>query len=98
MSELYRITIELFVLLGTTSITWIFARRKTDEEVRGMQLENGAAAIEIYKKLADDLKKDHNEYRIALEEMSEKIESLELKIDLLQKENRTLKNKLKNQK
>lgn len=55
---------EFFSALGMGGITWFFARRKNRAELAGTEIENLDKAVEIWRKLAADLKKEYSDLKV----------------------------------
>ena len=62
----------------TGILTYIFTRKKQQQETKANELDNVQKALEVYRSIIDDLKKD-------LEETSKKVESLNTYIDEIRK-------------
>ncbi len=72
----------------TAWITWWFSRKKQQSEIKASELDNVEKAIAIWRELAQDLGKK-------VEDLSVRYEALSDEINLLRRENKTLKADLK---
>jgi peptidoglycan hydrolase CwlO-like protein len=52
------ILIQIALLAATSSITWVFSRRKYNAEVKGNELDNFQKANDIWQNLIDDLRNE----------------------------------------
>lgn len=81
-------TEQIFIYLITpilaSFLTWFFARRKYNAEVKTTEIQAKRDAVDMYKDLADDL-------YTKLEKANDKITQLEALVSSLQKELRKLK-------
>ena len=75
MNEILYTTLPAVV---TGILTYIFTRKKQQQETKANELDNVQKALEVYRSIIDDLKKD-------LEETSKKVESLNTYIDEIRK-------------
>lgn len=46
---------EILVLIATGFTTWFFARKKNQQEVNSLELENVDKSLAIYRKMIDDI-------------------------------------------
>ena len=80
-------TILLFLYNTITGIAaWFVGKRKTNAETDNLVLSNLEKSMNIYQDLIQNLKEE-------IHQLNTKIQDLELKVDMLMKENRELKNK-----
>lgn len=80
-------TILLFLSNAITGIAaWFVGKRKTNAETDNLVLSNLEKSMNIYQDLIQNLKEE-------IHQLNTKIQELELKVDMLMKENRELKNK-----
>jgi peptidoglycan hydrolase CwlO-like protein len=78
-------TILLFLSNALTGIAaWFVGKRKTNAETDNLVLSNLEKSMSIYQDLIKNLKEE-------IHELNTKIQELELKVDMLMKENRELK-------
>ena len=96
IGEIYRLLIELAIVFGSSAITWIFARRKNEEEVKAMKLDNTGQLIELYREAVEDTKSQMESMKIEISALREEIGGLKTHIEKVEEENRILKIKLKN--
>ena len=75
MNEILYTTLPAVV---TGVVTYIFTRKKQQQETKANELDNVQKALEVYRSIIDDLKKD-------LEETGKKVESLNNYIDEIRK-------------
>lgn len=75
MNEILYTTIPAVV---TGILTYIFTRKKQQQETKANELDNVQKALEVYRSIIEDLKTD-------LEETSKKVESLNSYIDEIRK-------------
>ena len=80
-------TILLFLSNALTGIAaWFVGKRKTNAETDNLVLSNLEKSMSIYQDLIKNLKEE-------IHQLNTKIQDLELKVDMLMKENRELKSK-----
>ena len=80
-------TILLFLSNALTATAgWFVGKRKTNAETDNLVLSNLEKSMSIYQDLIQNLKEE-------IHQLNTKIQDLELKVDMLMKENRELKNK-----
>lgn len=80
-------TLLLFISNAITAVAgWFVGRRKQQAETDNSVLRNLELAVNLYKNIIDDLKKEIHELNI-------KIQDLEKKVDELHAENKKLKSK-----
>lgn len=80
-------TLLLFISNAITAVAgWFVGRRKQQAETDNSVLRNLELAVNLYKNIIDDLKKEIHELNI-------KIQDLEKKVDELHQENKKLKAK-----
>jgi len=80
-------TILLFLSNALTGIAaWFVGKRKTNAETDNLVLSNLEKSMSIYQDLIKNLKEE-------IHQLNQKITELELKVDMLMKENRELKSK-----
>ena len=68
---------------------WFVGRRKINAEIENQTLRNLEIAVNLYKSIIDDLKKE-------IHDLNLKVQTLEKKIDELHQENKLLKSKTTN--
>lgn len=78
----------VIIVVVTAGTTWFFSRKKQNAEVQTNELDNVEKAITIWRELATDL-------GAKVDELSKRCENLSDEIDLLRKENKSLKAELK---
>ena len=82
---------ELLLLISNTltgAAAWFVGKKKQQAETDNSILDNLSKSIGVYQTIIEDLKKE-------IHELNTKITELELKVDMLMKENRELKSKAK---
>jgi cell division protein FtsB len=80
-------TILLFLSNALTATAgWFVGKRKTNAETDNLVLLNLEKSMSIYQDLIQNLKEE-------IHQLNTKIQDLELKVDMLMKENRELKSK-----
>lgn len=73
---------------GVSSLfTWIFARKKTNAEAKGSELENVEQAIKIWRETAEKLS-------LRVDELSKEIDELRADLVTVHRENKQLKDYL----
>jgi len=77
----------ILIVLGTAATTWFFSREQQKATVQASELTNVEKAISIWRELATDL-------GLKVDDLSKRCESLSNEIDLLRKENKSLKTEL----
>lgn len=87
MKETIILVLQLIAPLGTYLIGWIVGRKKNLAEFEGLQLANFDKAIDIYRKIADDLEKE-------MTSMKKEMSDLTVKLEEANKENAELKQKI----
>ena len=78
---------ELISALAGGGVAYIFARKQKKADAENTEIQNAIQAINVYQTIIDDLKKE-------MKEMREEMKQMEVKIDLLIKENHDLKQQL----
>jgi peptidoglycan hydrolase CwlO-like protein len=82
-------TILLFLSNGLTAIiAWFAGKRRTNAETDSVVLKNLELSVNLYAQIIRDLKTE-------IESLNIKIQELEKKIDILHEENKKLKSKVK---
>lgn len=82
-------TILLFLSNGLTAIVaWFAGKRRTNAETDSVVLKNLELSVNLYAQIIQSLKEE-------IESLNLKIQELEKKIDILHEENKTLKSKVK---
>ena len=82
-------TILLFLSNGLTAIVaWFAGKRRTNAETDSVVLKNLELSVNLYAQIIQSLKEE-------IESLNIKIQELEKKIDILHEENKTLKSKVK---
>lgn len=83
---------DTIILLISNTLTalagWFVGKRKVNAETDNQVLRNLELAVNLYKNIIDDLKKE-------IRDLNLKVQDLEKKIDELHTENKQLKQKLK---
>ena len=79
-----QVLIQSLLLLLTSGITFIFTKRKYNAESKGVEINNIESSLKVYVNIIEDL-----ETRV--EKLQGKIGELEIMIDNLKTENKTLK-------
>ncbi len=62
------------VLFASSGITWVFARRKNNSEITGIDIDNAKEIIKMYKEFSSEMKLDAEKTRTILKESQEIIE------------------------
>jgi peptidoglycan hydrolase CwlO-like protein len=82
-------TILLFLSNAVTGlVAWFAGKRRTNAETDSVVLKNLELSINLYAQIIQSLKEE-------IESLNVKIQDLERKIDILHEENKTLKSKVK---
>jgi len=82
-------TILLFLSNGLTAvIAWFAGKRRSNAETDSVVLKNLELSVNLYAQIIQSLKEE-------IESLNIKIQELEKKIDILHEENKTLKSKVK---
>ncbi len=82
-------TILLFLSNGLTAVVaWFASKRRTNAETDSVVLKNLELSINLYAQIIQSLKEE-------IESLNIKIQELEKKLDILHQENKTLKSKVK---
>jgi peptidoglycan hydrolase CwlO-like protein len=82
-------TILLFLSNAITGlVAWFVGKRRTNAETDSVVLKNLELSVNLYAQIIRDLKTE-------IESLNIKIQELEKKIDILHEENKTLKSKVK---
>jgi peptidoglycan hydrolase CwlO-like protein len=82
-------TILLFLSNGLTAVVaWFAGKRRTNAETDSVVLKNLELSVNLYAQIIQSLKEE-------IESLNIKIQELEKKIDILHEENKTLKSKVK---
>lgn len=75
---------------GSSLVTWLFSRKKQQAETKASELDNVEKAVEIWRKMAEDLKaeirenrEENNKLRQQLETQDEQIKSLRKTMDTM---------------
>ena len=82
-------TILLFLSNAVTGlVAWFAGKRRTNAETDSVVLKNLELSVNLYAQIIQSLKEE-------IESLNIKIQELEKKIDILHEENKTLKSKVK---
>jgi peptidoglycan hydrolase CwlO-like protein len=82
-------TILLFLSNAVTGlVAWFAGKRRTNAETDSVVLKNLELSVNLYAQIIQSLKEE-------IESLNLKIQELEKKIDILHEENKTLKSKVK---
>jgi peptidoglycan hydrolase CwlO-like protein len=82
-------TILLFLSNGLTAVVaWFAGKRRTNAETDSVVLKNLELSVNLYAQIIQSLKEE-------IESLNIKIQELEKKIDILHEENKSLKSKVK---
>ena len=83
---------ESLILIISNALTgiaaWFVGKRRSNAETDNQVLRNLELSVNLYRGIIDDLKKE-------IESLNIKIQDLEKKVDLLHEENKTLRSKTK---
>jgi predicted RNase H-like nuclease (RuvC/YqgF family) len=77
MTEILLITVPSAI---TSIVAWFLARGKYQTEVQGSELDNVEKAIEIWRRMAEELKNEVVMLRREASELRQKVESLETEL------------------
>lgn len=71
-NEIFQIFVyPTLVLFASSGITWIFARRKNNSEITGIDIDNAKEVIKLYKDFGHEMKLDAEKTRGILKEIQE---------------------------
>lgn len=84
------------ILSGITStgaiiVTWYLSKRQYKATVQNTELDAVEKAVAIWRNLAQDLKKEMDEMRVAMEGMRDRIDNLTTELTAVEHENDRLK-------
>jgi predicted nucleic acid-binding Zn-ribbon protein len=76
---------------GSSLVTWLFSRKKQEAETKASELDNVEKAVEIWRKMAEDLKAEIRENREENTKLRQQMEQQEVEIKSLRRTLDTMK-------
>ena len=79
---------------GGSFFTWIFARKKTNAEAKGSEIDNVEKVIAIWRETAEKLKASNDELVKEVHSLRQDVDDLRAELSVMHRENTKFKNYL----